>query len=243
MGHKLQKLTTAASAALVLAALLACKKKKDEAPPPVASAVASAPAPVASASAAPTPPKDEVKRYGDKEKEEKGTVRVSVANTKVYKEADATTDYTTTLAKGTFVNKKASYGNWLLVDYPSGVGELSPGWILARMVSTQVVTIDPAELKKQQEEAAQKAADDAKKAADEAAAKAAAAKDAGATAVAAAGDAGAAAQKAIDDAKKAADDAQKAAAAATATTKPTTIARPLGLPNIKLRVPAAPKKP
>lgn len=225
MRNKLEKLTTAASAALVLAALLACKKKKDEAPPPSAS-VAAAPAPTPSASAAPEPPKDEVKRYPDKEKEEKGTVRVSVANTKVYNEADATTDFKTTLAAGTFVNKKASYGNWLLVDYPSGVGELSPGWILARMVSHQVVVVDPAELKKQQEEAAKKAAEEAAKKAAEAKA------DAGAATAAAS----ASANKAIEDAKKAAEQAA-ASASAAASSKPAVKFR---LP--KLRLPTAPKK-
>jgi hypothetical protein len=230
MGHKLHKLTTAASAALVLAALLACKKKK--APPPAVSVAASAPAPAPtpSASAAPAPA-DTVKRYGDKETEAKGTVRVTVANAKVYKEADATTDSVTTLAKGTYVNKKALYGNWLLVDYPSGVGELSPGWILRRMVTVQVVQADPAELKKQQEEAAKKAAEEAAKKAAEAAKTA----DAGAKATAAAN---ASAQKAIEDAKKAAD---KAAASASAAVKTGTPPR-LGLPHIQLRAPVAPKK-
>lgn len=223
MGHKLHKLTTAASAALVLAALLACKKKK--APPPVASvaSAAPAPAPTPTESAAPAPA-DTVKRYGDKETEAKGTVRVTVANAKVYNEADATTDYTTTLAKGTYVNKKATYGNWLLVDYPSGVGELSPGWILRRMVTTQVVKADPAELKKQQEEAAKKAAEEAK------------AKTAQAAASASAAAASASAKAAIDDAKKKAEQAAASASAAVKKTPPR-----LGLPHIKLRVPTKTK--
>ncbi len=220
MGHKLEKLTTAASAALVLAALLACKKK--QAPPPAASVVASAPAPEPppSASAAPAPT-DTVTRYGDKETEASGTVRVTVANSKVYKEADATTDSITTLATGTYVNKKATYGNWTLVDYPSGVGELSPGWILSRELTAQVVKADPNVLKQQQEEAAKKAADEAaaKKAADEKAAAAlAAAKDAGAAAVSSA-------QKAI------------ASASAAPSSKPAIRFR---LPQLHL--PTAPKK-
>ena len=54
-------------------------------------------------------------------------MRVKLVNTKVYKEADSSTDSVTTLNRGTLVNRKARYSNWLLVDYPSGVGELSPG--------------------------------------------------------------------------------------------------------------------
>ncbi len=230
MGHKLHKLTTAASAALVLAALLACKKKK--APPPAVSATASAvasAAPAPSASAAPAPA-DTIKRYGDKETVASGTVRVTIANAKVYKEADATTDPITTLAKGTYVNKKAAYGTWLLVDYPSGVGELSPGWLEKRMVTVQVVQADPAELKKQQEEAA-------KKAADEAAAKAKAAADEAAKAKAATAAASASAQKAAEDAKQAAAKAAASASAAAPKFKVT-------VPNfggLKLRT-AQPKK-
>lgn len=226
MGHKLEKLTTAASAALVLAALLACKKKK--APPPAASAVASAPAPAPSPSASAAPaPNDTVTRYGNKETVASGTVRVTIANAKVYKEADATTDPITTLARGTYVNKKAAYGSWLLVDYPSGVGKLSPGWILSREVTAQVVKANPAELEKQQAEAAKKAAEEAaKKAADAGAAAVATAKTA---------DAGAATQKAIEDAKKA---ATQAAASASAAVK----SHPFKLPHIQFRTPTVPKK-
>lgn len=223
MGHKLDKLTTAASVALVLAALLACKKKK--APPPAASASAAAvasAAPAPSASAAPAPA-DTVTRYGDKETTASGTVQVTVADSKVYKAADATTDPVTTLAKGTYVNKKAAYGTWYLVDYPSGVGELSPGWILARDVTTHVVTATPAELKAQQEAAAKKAAEEAaaKKAADEKAAAAASAS----------------AQKAAAAAKLAA-----AKAAASAKASKITVTMPKNLGGIRFKAAPAKKK-
>lgn len=130
MGAKFDRWTAALSAALVLGALLACKKKEE--PPP----------PVATTPPTPEPPKEEpkkeepkkkekVKRYPDKETDESGTVRVLVHNLRVYEEADETTDYVATLNKGTLVNRLARMGNWLLVDYPTGVGELSPGWVKA----------------------------------------------------------------------------------------------------------------
>jgi len=33
---------------------------------------------------------------------------------------------------GTWINIKASYSNWFLVEFPTGVGQLSPGWIELR---------------------------------------------------------------------------------------------------------------
>lgn len=138
----LDRTTVTTSVALLVAALIACKK--EEAPPPVASAPPPAATPTTTASAEPpkTEKKDDVKRYGDKEQDESGTVRVKLANAKVYKEADETTDHITTLSSGTLVNRKARYGTWMLVDYPSGVGELSLGWILAKQLEDKVLKID-----------------------------------------------------------------------------------------------------
>jgi hypothetical protein len=33
---------------------------------------------------------------------------------------------------GTWINIKASYSNWFLIEFPTGVGQLSPGWIELR---------------------------------------------------------------------------------------------------------------
>lgn len=33
---------------------------------------------------------------------------------------------------GTWINIKASYSNWYLIEFPTGVGQLSPGWIELR---------------------------------------------------------------------------------------------------------------
>ncbi|MBK7583519.1 MAG: hypothetical protein IPI67_25420 [Myxococcales bacterium] len=143
----LDKWTITASAALLLGALLACKKKEEPPPEPPAPP----PAPTASAE----PPKEEKKddkavtRYGDKEKDESGTVRVIFANAKVYKEADDTTSHISTLSTGTLVNRKARYGNWMLVDWPSGVGELSPGWIVSKQLDDKILKIDLEKVKNQ----------------------------------------------------------------------------------------------
>jgi hypothetical protein len=147
----MQKLrwTVGPSIAIVVVALLACKKKEEEAPPP-ATTTAETPPPATDAAAEAAETKsDDVKRYGDKEQDESGTVRVVFQHAKIFKEADETTSHIATLSTGTLVNRKARYGNWMLIDYPSGVGELSPGWILARYLSGTVLKIDPNEVLKQ----------------------------------------------------------------------------------------------
>ena len=146
--RKLDRWTTAGAAVLIVGALLACKKKEEE-PEPVASATA-VPEPVKEEPKEAEAPKDELKRYGDKEINESGTVKVTVFNTKVYKEADESTSFVATLSPGTLVNRKARYGNtWMLVDYPSGVGELSPGWVLAKNLSSYIEKVKPEEVAKQ----------------------------------------------------------------------------------------------
>ncbi|MCC6214591.1 MAG: hypothetical protein IT376_06965 [Polyangiaceae bacterium] len=136
-----------ASAAVVVAALVACKKD-EPAPAPVASAPAVTAEATASASAAPAKD-DGVKRYTDKETVESGTVRVAIDQLRVYKEADAATPHIATLSKGTFVNRKARYGNFLLIEYPSAPGTLSPGWIQASFASDKVEKIDPKDVANQ----------------------------------------------------------------------------------------------
>lgn len=138
--HKLDRWTLTASIGLVIVALMACKKKEEETPP--ATSASAAPEPTPSAAAADdAAPSTDVTRYGDKETTESGTVRVTYANAKVFKEADDSGTQLTTLSLGTLVNRKARYGNWMLIDYPSGPGELSPGWILSKYLDDRILTI------------------------------------------------------------------------------------------------------
>jgi hypothetical protein len=144
MGRTVERWTAVLGPVVVVSALLACKKKEE--PPPVASAapvVSETATAAATTSTAPPPKKSDVERYGDKESEESGTVRVAVAVLRVYPKADASSTYLAEITRGTLVNRKARYGNWLLIDYPSGPGELSPGWVMAAMTSTKVEKVDP----------------------------------------------------------------------------------------------------
>ncbi len=208
MGRKHDRWMAAGSAALILAALLACKKK-EEAPAPSASVAAPEPPPAAS-SAAPVAAADDVTRYGDKETQESGTVRVAISMVKVYQAADTASKMLTTLSKGTLVNLKARYGNWYLVNYPSGVAQLSPGWIMATTPTQKVDNVNPAEIASQQAAAAAAASASA----------AAAAAAASASAATAAASASAAAATASAAASTAAAAASTAAAAASAATPP-----------------------
>jgi len=156
MARMLDKQMTACCVAVVLAALLACKKTEDKAPEPLTSAApepSAAAAPAQTASAAPAPSASasaaaaaatEVKRYGDEERPESGTVKVKVDTLDVYPEADESTEKLTTLSKNTAVNLKARYGEFYLIEYPSGPGELSLGWISSKnTVARNVVAPRP----------------------------------------------------------------------------------------------------
>lgn len=145
MGRKIDIVTTALAASLVVGALMACKKKEE---PPPAESAATPPPPPPSASAAPADPK-EVKRYADKEVPETGTVRVLKVDTKVFKEADISSAVLATLSRGTLVNRKARFSTFTLIEYPSGVGELSPGWVLATEIEEKVQHVSQDAVKKQ----------------------------------------------------------------------------------------------
>jgi hypothetical protein len=46
---------------------------------------------------------------------------------------------------GTWINIKASYSNWFMIEFPTGVGQLSPGWIELRGgVSDPRLAVNPA---------------------------------------------------------------------------------------------------
>jgi hypothetical protein len=147
-----QRWTAAVSMGLVLGALLACKKKPEPAPEPSAAASASAapaasavPSAAASASAAAPAATVEaklgdVKRYGvDKEvKLDDSGVRVTADTLKVYDQADTTTDDVAVLPKGALVFRQVKMGDFSLVEFPSGVGQFSQGWVETKGLSTTV---------------------------------------------------------------------------------------------------------
>jgi len=146
-----QRWTALVATGLVAGALLACKKKPDAATE--ASAAASAPAapattaaPAATSAApaateAPAAPNEaklgDVKRYGvDKEsKLDDSGVRVTADELKVYNEADTSTDDVATLPKGLLVFRQVKMDAFTLVEFPSGVGQFSQGWVETKSLS------------------------------------------------------------------------------------------------------------
>jgi hypothetical protein len=81
----------------------------------------------------------------------------------------------TNLGVGTIVDLKGTKSNWMLIDWPSGPAEMSPGWIeLPRKEDTRVETVNAnaarvekdkqaEKIKKKEEEKAKKDPDKAKK--------------------------------------------------------------------------------
>jgi hypothetical protein len=155
-----QRWTAAVSMGLVLGALLACKKKPDAAAEASATAApAPAPpapsaAPVATPAPAPTPAAPavveaklgDVKRYGvDKEsKLDDAGVRVIADELKVYNEADTKTDDVATLPKGLLVFRQVKMEDFTLVEFPSGIGQFSQGWVETKALSTSAEKVSRA---------------------------------------------------------------------------------------------------
>jgi hypothetical protein len=139
------RFTAGLSLALVLSVLLACKKKPGA--DAAASASAAPPAPTTAAPAptpAPTPaataPKlGDVKRYGvDKEEKLDGAgVRVSADEAKVFNEGDTKTPEVATLPKGLLVFRLVKMESFTLVEFPSGIGQFSQGWVETATLSDQ----------------------------------------------------------------------------------------------------------
>jgi hypothetical protein len=142
------RFTAGLSLALVLSVLLACKKKPDAdaaasasaAPPAAPSTAAPAPTPTPTpAPAAEAPKLGDVKRYGvDKEVKLDGSgVRVTADEIKVFNEGDTKTPEVATLPKGLLVFRLVKMDTFTLVEFPSGVGQFSQGWVETAGLSDQ----------------------------------------------------------------------------------------------------------
>jgi hypothetical protein len=151
MSSRQHRWTAAISMGLVLGALLACKKKKDAEPETAPSAAATPAAPATTSAAAataapavaadpPGPKLGDVKRYPDKEKrEDEAAVKILEDNVKVFNEADNTTPQVATLPKDLVVVRLASLEKeaFMLVDFPSGIGQFSPGWVETKFLEAK----------------------------------------------------------------------------------------------------------
>lgn len=153
--------TTTLALALLAGSLLACKmfkKGEEEQLPTVPSATV---APAASQAATPPPPPAEppaptaalklgdVKRFADKEKKAEGVVKVLEADAKVFNEPDVKTQHVAELNKNIFVSRLATLDDFVLVEFPSGVGELSPGWVQAKFLSDPDAKVSEEKVKQQ----------------------------------------------------------------------------------------------
>ena len=131
--------------AFALASLTGCPKKEEpaEAAPAPAPEPAPAPAPEPAAEAPAAAADDlggDVKRYPG-ETPMSGTVRIKVPFN-IYNEADLNSKKLGGVAARTHVDLKASFSNWMLIMWPSGVGELSPGWIQLPNIHDKRVEVD-----------------------------------------------------------------------------------------------------
>ncbi len=122
--------------------LSGCDKREDEseeteaAPDP---APAPEPEPAAAtdtSSAAASDGDDKVAEYPEMTKMG-GTVKL-LKSFNVHQAADLSSKKLTGLAANTLVDLKGNYKDWVLIHWPSGPGELSPGWIHIRPTSRHV---------------------------------------------------------------------------------------------------------
>jgi hypothetical protein len=129
-----ERWTAIVSAGLIFGALLACKKKGSEATSEASAsaAVVTPPPPAPTQTAVPTESVKlgDVKRYADKEKKsDEAAVRVLTQDIKVFNEADSKTPEVATLPKDALVFRLAEVDGFQLVEFPSGVGQFSQGWV------------------------------------------------------------------------------------------------------------------
>jgi hypothetical protein len=126
MAYQRDKWFAAAVAALIVAAQPACNRGDDKSAAPK---VIELPVPVAATSTVQAQP-TEVKRYGAQEQPLNGSVRVTADSVKAYFEADNKGEPRAELAKSTVVTRKASFGDYSLVEYPTPKGDTDLGWVL-----------------------------------------------------------------------------------------------------------------
>jgi hypothetical protein len=116
---------------LFTAACLSCKRGEEKSDEPNVVELPVPVVPTTDQAAAREP-----KRYGDQEKSQVGSVRVGSEGAKVLVEASDTGEQVAVLTKGTLVARKASYGSYVLVDYPSEAGGMKSGWVAEKDLGT-----------------------------------------------------------------------------------------------------------
>lgn len=120
---------------MLLSLAAGCSKK--EAASETAPAATAAPAADTAAAAPTTAVPGEVASYPNMTPESGRTVRL-LQPFVVHQAAENSSPTLAKLGVGTLVNLKGSFSNWMLIDWPSGVGQLSPGWIELRSNDNRV---------------------------------------------------------------------------------------------------------
>jgi hypothetical protein len=125
---------------VLLAASLLCAGcgKKDGGTAPAGTDQGATP-PASAANTPTTPAAGEVASYPG-QVQQGGTVRLLQPFT-VHQAADINSPTLTHVGVGQWINLKASYSNWMLIEWPSGVGQMSPGWIELRGISDPRVQV------------------------------------------------------------------------------------------------------
>jgi len=78
-------------------------------------------------SGATTPATGEVATYPDTIPQ--GGTKITRITFAVHQAADENSPTLTRIGPGTAINLKGSHSSWMLIEWPSGVGTMSPGWI------------------------------------------------------------------------------------------------------------------
>lgn len=130
----------AATAVVAMLAVAGCCKGKTETTEDEAGAAAT------STEAIPTPPPEEVApdwktKCPDADRPASGTV-TALKNLDIHEKPDESSKNIGGIIPGTWVNLLGVKQNWLCIDYPTGPGKLSPGWVLATYTKRQPLVKD-----------------------------------------------------------------------------------------------------
>ncbi len=136
-------MTIKTTLSVLLAASLLCAGcgKKDEGAAPAGTDQGATP-PTPAATTPTAPAAGEVATYPG-QVQQGGTVKLLQPFT-VHQAADINSPTLSHVGVGQWINLKASYSNWMLIEWPSGVGQMSPGWIELRGISDPRVQVSPA---------------------------------------------------------------------------------------------------
>jgi hypothetical protein len=127
---------------VALAVVVGASCKRGEETTPTTDATQATSAAVVAPAPAPTADPNAVASYPNMVAQG-GTVTTSQA-IKVHQAADPNSTVLTRLGPGTAVERKGSVGEWMLINWPSGVGQLSPGWVLAASLGPAAVVVPDA---------------------------------------------------------------------------------------------------